>query len=77
LEKNLAQHKADEKFMRYKLEAYQKKFLDFICGSLTNIKILCQDEKIEVVPSGTTQKEEIQIEESQDFKSGIAQEEEV
>ncbi len=26
LEKNLAVHRVDEKFMRYKLEAYQKKF---------------------------------------------------
>jgi hypothetical protein len=40
LEKNLAHHSADEKIMRYKLEAYQKKFINFICGSPTSIKIL-------------------------------------
>ncbi len=35
------------------------------------------NKKIEAGPNGTTQEEEIQIEESQDFKSGVAQEEEV
>jgi hypothetical protein len=30
MEKNLAQHKADEKIMKYKLEAYQKKIPNFI-----------------------------------------------
>jgi hypothetical protein len=30
MEKNLAQHKANEKTMKYKLEAYQKKISDFI-----------------------------------------------
>ncbi len=35
------------------------------------------NKKIKVGPNGTTQEEEIQIEESQDFKSGVVQEEEV
>ncbi len=39
LEKNLAQHRADERIMRYKLETYQKNFLDFICGNPTSIKV--------------------------------------
>jgi hypothetical protein len=41
MEKNLAQHIADEIIMRYKLEAYQKKFLNFICGSSTSIEVSC------------------------------------
>jgi hypothetical protein len=39
-EKNLAQHKADEKIIRYKLETYQKNFPNFICGSPTSIEVL-------------------------------------
>ncbi len=54
LEKNLSQHRDDERILRYKLEVYQKNFLDFICGSLTSIKVSGQDEVIEVGPSGTT-----------------------
>jgi hypothetical protein len=50
--------------MRYKLEAYQKKILDFICGSPTSIKVSGQDEKTNAGPNGTTQEEEVQIEES-------------
>jgi hypothetical protein len=45
LENNLVQHRADEIFLRYKLEAYQKNFPDFICGSPTNTKVLGQDEE--------------------------------
>ncbi len=30
LEKNLVQHRANEKFMKYKLETYQKNFPNFI-----------------------------------------------
>jgi hypothetical protein len=37
LEKNLAQHRANERILRYKLEAYQNKILDFIYGSPTSI----------------------------------------
>jgi hypothetical protein len=40
LEKNLAQHKTNERIMRYKLEVYQNSFLDFICGSPTSIEVL-------------------------------------
>jgi hypothetical protein len=36
LENNMVEHKANEKIQRYKLEAYQKNFLDFICGDLTS-----------------------------------------
>ncbi len=28
----MAQHRADERIMTYKLEAYQKNFPDFFCG---------------------------------------------
>ncbi len=61
--------------MRYKF--YQKNFPDFICGNLTSAKESNQDEEIEVGPSRTTQEEEVQFKESQDDKSGVAQEEEV
>ncbi len=54
LEKNLAHHKADERILKHKLEAYQKNFLDFICGNPTSTKVLDQDEEIEVGPNGTT-----------------------
>jgi hypothetical protein len=53
LEKNMAQHRADERIMRYKLEAYQKNFPDFICDSPTSIEVLGQDEETEAGPSGT------------------------
>jgi len=33
---NLVQHKANEKILRYKFETYQKNFLNFTYGSLTN-----------------------------------------
>ncbi len=59
LEKNLVQHKADERILRYKLEAYQKKKLDFICNSPTNTKVLGQDEEIEAGPGGTIHEKEI------------------
>ncbi len=36
LEKNLAQHKVDERMYRYKLEVYHKTFIDFVNGSLTS-----------------------------------------
>ncbi len=45
LEKNLAQNRADEIFLKYKLEAYQKNFLDFICGNPTSTKVLGQDKE--------------------------------
>jgi len=40
LENNIAQHKTNERILRYKLEAYQKKMLDFICGSPISTKVL-------------------------------------
>jgi len=52
LENNIAQHKADEKILRYKLEAYQKNFPNFICGSTINTEVSSQDEEIEVRPNG-------------------------
>ncbi len=64
-------------FMKYKLEAYQKNFPDFICDSPTSTEVSNQDEKTKVGPSGTTYEEEIQIEESQDLKSKVIQDEEV
>ncbi len=60
LEKNLVQDRADETIMRYKLETYQKNFLDFICGNLIKIKVSCQDEEIEAGPRRTIQEEEVQ-----------------
>jgi peptide subunit release factor 1 (eRF1) len=51
-EKNLAQHRIDEIFLRYKLEAYQKNFIDFICGSSTSIEVSGQDEETKARPSG-------------------------
>ncbi len=59
LEKNLTQHKADERILRYKLEAYQKKILDFIYISPTSTKVLNQDEETKAKLSGTTQEEEV------------------
>jgi hypothetical protein len=58
MEKNLVQHKANEKIMRYKLEACQNNFLDFISSSPTSIEVSGQDEN-EARPSGTTHEEEI------------------
>jgi hypothetical protein len=63
LEKNLAQHRANEKNFRYKLEIYQKKFLKFVYGSLRSIETLSQNEEAEVRPNGTTQEEEVWTEE--------------
>ncbi len=76
LEKNLAQHITIEKILRYKLEAYQKKIPDFICGSPTSIEVLGQDEETKVGPNGTTQ-EEVKTVEPHDFRSATAQEVEV
>jgi hypothetical protein len=53
------------------LEAYQKNFLDFICGNSTSTRVSGQDEETKARPSGTTQEEEIQIKESQDDRNGI------
>ncbi len=77
LENNLAQHKTNERIIRYKLEAYQKNFSDFICGNPTNVKILGQVEEIETWPSGIDQEEEVQTKEHQDLRSGVTQEAEI
>jgi hypothetical protein len=58
--------------MKYKLKAYQKNFLDFICGSPTSREGSGQDEETKTGPNGTTQEEEMQTKEPQDFKSGVA-----
>jgi hypothetical protein len=61
LEKNLIQHRVDEKKFKYKLETYQKKKNYFICGNPTSTKASGQDEETKVGPSGTNQEEEVQI----------------
>jgi hypothetical protein len=48
LEKNLAQHKVDERILKYNLEAYRMNFPNFIYGNPTSIKVLGHDEEIEV-----------------------------
>jgi len=63
LENNIAQHKVDEKILRYKLEAYQNNFLDSICCSPISIKVTGPNEEIEARLSGVAQKEELKIEE--------------
>jgi len=45
MEKNLAHHKVDERILKYKLEAYKKNFLDFICDSPTSIEVSGQNEE--------------------------------
>jgi hypothetical protein len=74
LEKSPAQHKVDERILRYKLEAYQKKILDFICSNPTSTKVLSQAEETEAKLSGTIQEEEVHIKKPQDLKSGATQE---
>ncbi len=59
VENNLTQHRTDERIMRYKLEAYQKNFPDFICGSPISPKVSNQNEEKKVGPSGTTPEEEV------------------
>ncbi len=63
MEKNLVQHKVDEKILRYKLEVYQKTILDFVCDNPTNTKASNKDEEVEIGPNEITQKGEVQIEE--------------
>jgi hypothetical protein len=46
----MAQHRANERILKSKLEAYQMDFLEFICGNLTSIEVLCQDEENESGP---------------------------
>ncbi len=75
LEKNMVQHRTNKRIMRYKLEAYQKNFPNFIYGNLINTKVSGQDEEIKVRPNGIVKEEEVQIEEPQDLKSGAIQKE--
>jgi hypothetical protein len=74
----MAQHRADERIVRYKLEAYKKKLSNSIYGNPTSIKVLGQDEETKIGPNGITiQEEVVQTKEPQDLKSGATQEEEV
>jgi len=59
----MAQHRADERILRYKLEAYEKNFPNFICGNPTSTEVSSQDEETKVGPSGIVQKEEVQTKE--------------
>ncbi len=45
LEKNMAQHRTDEKMYIYKVEVFQRTFIDFVCESPTNTKASGQDEE--------------------------------
>jgi hypothetical protein len=40
LEKNLTQHKANERILKYKCETYQKNFPNFIYGNLISIEVI-------------------------------------
>ncbi len=53
LEKNLVQHRANERIWKYKLETYQKNFPNFMYGSPTNIEVSCQDEETKARPNGS------------------------
>ncbi len=65
LKKNLAHHKIDKKILRYKLEVYQRNFLNFVYGNLISTKASSQNEEIETRPNEIAQKEEVHIEEPQ------------
>jgi hypothetical protein len=53
LEKNLAQHKVNERILKYMLEVYHKKVPKFIYGSPTSTETSNQDEEAEARPNGT------------------------
>jgi hypothetical protein len=59
LEKSLAQQKIDGRTLRYKLEIYQRNFLDFVCGSPTSTEASGWDEETKARPSGTTEEEKM------------------
>ncbi len=59
LEKNLAQHRTNERIMKYKLEVYQKNFLDFVYGNATSIEASNKDEEVEAGPNKIVRKEEV------------------
>jgi hypothetical protein len=50
------------------LEIYLKKILEFVYGSPTSIKTLCQDEETKAGPNGIVEEEEVQIEEQHEFR---------
>lgn len=68
LAKHLVQHRANEISMRYKLDVYQRNFIDFFYGSPTSTKTLSQNEENETRPNGIARGEEVQIEEPQVLK---------
>ncbi len=74
LEKNLVQHKVDEK--SHKLDVFQKKNLDFVYGSPTSTKTFGQDEENETRPNGNAQEEEVHNEEPHVLKGGGQKEKE-
>jgi len=51
--------KAAKRYLRYKLEVYQNKFLDFFCCSPINTKASDKDEEVKVRPNETIQEEEV------------------
>jgi len=76
LQKNLAQHKVDKELWGISWKLIKRIFqISFV--AIQQVQRYQVNKKIKVGPNGTTQEEEIQIEESQDFKSGVVQEEEV
>jgi hypothetical protein len=54
LEKNMAQHRIDERIFMYKLKVYQRNFLDFVYGSPTSTKTSSHNEDNETKPNETT-----------------------
>ncbi len=49
--------------MKYKLEVYQRNFLDFVYGSPISMQALGHDEETKARPNRIVQKEEVQIKE--------------
>ncbi len=70
LEKNLTQHRVDERNIRYKLEIYQNFFPNFVYGNPTSTKTSDQDEKAKARPSETVQEEEVQTKEIKELGGG-------
>ncbi len=70
LEKNLAQHRTNERNLRYKLEIYQNFFPKFVYGNSISTKTSGQDEEVEARFNGTVQEEEIQTKEIKELKGG-------
>jgi hypothetical protein len=70
LEKNLAQHRANERNLKYKLEIYYIFFPKFVFGNPISTKTLSQDEEAEARPNGTIQEEDVWIKEIKELKRG-------